>query len=307
MKSLFLSALLTFTLLSCKQTTTSTQAASASPNFNSVATIGRWDNLPANGLNLKISTEFSADFFGTNPLETMASNWNSALASSSLVLFKVPFSTTTKTGDDSNGNLGALYDNEMGIYKSHNWFSDVSRNAIAITQYYGIVQSNATLGSYIQFSHADIIVNYRDFGSDLTMNVNPTYRYDLPTVILHEMGHFLGLYHESTSSSVMYPYYINTQRSLKTFDTNKIRALYLNSQNYSISAKNTLSALSTSSGPSTPVLKDGTRVKGIVELNSDGICRHYLNGRLQFTHDASDVLKKKSPPIWEAFYKNLNF
>lgn len=290
MRSLIGLIIFTIILVSCKQQNSGTQASTAAgttPNFNSASTIGKWDNLTS-PLTVKMSTEFSSDFTnvnlvnGLNPLEQMAKVWNDAV-SPSMTLFALPFPTTTKTGDD--GALSTFYDNEMGIYKSHNWYSGVSSSAIAITQYYGVVKTSPTLGTYIQYAHADILVNYRDFGSQLTMTGASGFKYDLPTVILHEMGHFVGLYHENVSPSIMYSYYTTTQHALKTFDTNKIQSLYLSNQNYT--------GLSAISAPSENNLgiPEGTKVKGIIQLMSNGKCQHYINGKFQYEHDASDALK----------------
>lgn len=281
-------ALLTLLIASCKQqSSTGTQAASAAPNFlPGSCAIGKWTNLSA-PLNLKMSSEFSGDFTnadlvnGLNPIEQMAKVWNDAI-SPTTTFFHLPFGIAATTGSST---LAGFRDNELGIYKSHTWFSDVSSGALAITQYYGVLRNDPTLGNYIDLTHADIIVNYRDFGTQFSMNGNSIISYDLPTVLLHEMGHFLGLCHENNYDSIMAPYYISTQRSLKIFDTNKIRALYLNNQNYSGAIRVQQKASS---------VPEGTPVKGIVELNADGKCRHYLNGKLTYEHD-SNVQNFKRP------------
>lgn len=244
-------------------------------------------------LNLKMSSEFASDYTnadlvnGLNPLEQMAKVWNTAV-SPGVTLFALPFGTTSSTGFSS---LSSFHDSEMGIYKSHTWFSGVSSSALAITQYYGIVKSDGSLGTYVDLTHADIIFNYRDFAADFTFNGNPLY-YDVPTVLLHEMGHFLGLCHESNHVSIMAPYYNTTQRSLKSWDSQKIQALYLSNQNISaIAARPAANAITTA---------PGTVVKGIIELNSNGVCRHYMNGKVVYEHTAN--LGHVPVPKW---YKNL--
>lgn len=263
-----------FTLAACKQS--GTEAVSSSPQIRpGTCTIGKWSGA---NLNLKMSADFNSDFTasdlvgGLNPIEVVAKAWNDSV-SPATTLFQIPFTATATSGSSTLTNYR---DGELGIYKSFTWFPNVSANALAITQFYGIVRSDATLGTYIDLTHADIIVNYRDFGSDLTMNGNPLIDYDLPTIVLHEMGHFLGLCHENVSNSIMAPYYFTTQRTLKTFDVNKIRALYLNNQNYSVGKTSIKSAITA---------KVGTEVQGIVELNANGHCKHYVEGKLIYEHD----------------------
>lgn len=274
-------------LVACKKQDSGTQSSSSSPNFQSGScNIGKWTG--GTPVSLKMSSEFTTDYTnadldinGLNPLEQMAKVWNTAV-SPTMTLFQIPFGATSNTGYNS---LSSFHDSEFGIYKSHTWYAGVSSSALAITQYYGVVRSDATLGTYIDLTHADIIFNYRDFGSDFVMNGNVMY-YDVPTVLLHEMGHFLGLCHESNHTSIMAPYYNTTQRSLKAWDTTKIQGLYLNNQN--ISAISTRAATNSISAP------EGTTVKGIVELNANGLCRHYLEGKVVYEHQTNI----KKVPSW---------
>ena len=278
MKVLYTITLLTLLLASCKQQVVENQS-SGSPNIQSDScNIGKWSSssLP---LNLKLAPELVSDFTnadlvgGLNPIEQMAKVWNDA-ALPSPALFRLPFATASSNGSAS---LSGFRDSELGIYKSHTWFSNVSSSALAITQFYGILRSDSSLGTYIDLTHADIILNYRDFGADFSYVGNSFVDYDVPTIILHEMGHFLGLCHESNYNSIMAPYYFSTQRSLKTFDSNKIKALYVNNQNYS--GKSAIRA------NSTPLpAPAGSEVSGVIELNANGICKHYINGKLIYQH-----------------------
>ena len=154
----------------------------------------------SSGIDIKISSDFNPlfdvadnDGSGHNLFIQMMKQWNS---STNLYTFS------------------SYYDSEMGIYKSTNWFSNVSNQALAVTQFYGIRRNVGSATEYIELTHADIILNYRDytFSMDSSSNSN----YDLPSVLLHELGHFIGLSHQSDFlvSSVMQPY-------LSIFDVNR--------------------------------------------------------------------------------------
>lgn len=267
-----------FALIACNpqtETTTTTTTNFAPGSCN----IAKWPTL-GTGINLKISSEFAGDFpnssldaNGYNPLEQMAQNWNQAI--SGIQFFQLPFPTASTTG---YANFNNFNDSEMGIYKSHTWYGQAPSSALAVTQYYGFSRTDATLGNYIELQHADIIVNYRDFGNDFTINPNDYSKYDLPTVLLHEMGHFLGMCHDSGHSSVMRPYYAFSARTLTSFDITKITDLYVNN-------KNTLG--SSTSGNLT--LPEGTPVNGRVELHSSGKCQHFVNGKLTFEHWVKNI------------------
>nr|BDT28777.1 matrixin family metalloprotease [Bacteriovorax sp. HI3] len=274
MRNLLFLSLFTLLFAACKKQTTTSQSALGSSG--SACLIGKWSDssLP---LTLKMSSDFSGDITagmmvgGLNPLEQMAKVWNDAVGGSK-TLITVPFPITNNSGYSTTS---AFRDSEIGIYKSPQWFSNVQTNVIAITQYYGVVTSSAGLGQYVQLTHADIIVNYRDYASDLVM-ANAMYQVDmdLPTVVLHEMGHLLGLCHESTKPSIMAPYYSTTQRTVQNFDRTRIQDIYINNYISGLSANST-NAIS---------VPEGTEVKGMIELHKDGTCAHYENGKKVYEH-----------------------
>lgn len=285
--SLILITLSSLLLLSaCKGSKSGSSASSAGPSLTgsgkSSCLVGRWpdSSLP---LNLKMSSAFTGDFTGAdydvfthNSLEQMAKVWN---VGATRGLLTVPFAATGTTGYSATTSFR---DSEMGIYKSYTWFSNVSSSALAITQFYGIVTNSAGLGDYIELTHADIIVNYKDYAPKLTMPNNPLKEFDVPTIILHEMGHLLGLCHESKQLSVMQPYYLSTQRSLQTFDRDIIQDLYVDSAiaHMEVSKKNAISSKSEESNLP-PV---GTEVSGVIELRANGECIHKVNGKEIYKH-----------------------
>ena len=92
--------------------------------------------------------------------------------------------------------------------------------AVAHTSYYS--NSGNTLYSDIIFNSAKnwSIHNNTGFFSEI---FDP---YDFQRVALHEVGHTLGLDHESTNYPIMYPSYQNSVTTLQTDDINGIRAIY---------------------------------------------------------------------------------
>jgi hypothetical protein len=147
------------------------------------------------------------------------------------------------------------------------------------------VTSSPGLGQYIELTHADIIANYRDYGSRFTMRNNPLIEFDLPTVMLHEMGHLLGLCHETTKPSIMAPYYLTTQRSLQAYDADLMKDIYVDGAISAFSTKN-----ANTNALSSPI---GTEVRGVIELHEDGKCIHYLEGKKIFEHQTGRGLSSK--------------
>ena len=284
MKKLSILFICTLLFASCKKSEATSSQPALRANYNSCI-IGKWSpsSLP---LNLKMSTSFHDELLyidkigDLNVMEQMAKIWNDTVESKTLI--KVPFSPTAV---DGYASTSSFRDGEIGIYKSVNWFSNVSANALAITQFYGVITQAPGIGTYIQLSHGDIIVNYRDYGSQLKMANASSANYDVPTIILHEMGHLLGLCHEEKEPSIMAPYYLRKQHQLQQYDKDIMANLYEGSSSaYNVKQNTNKHALA---------LPPGTEVSGMIELRDDGKCLHYMNGEKTYEHIVEKFVKKK--------------
>jgi hypothetical protein len=180
------------------------------------------------------------------------------------------FEIEEQTNDKSSVNLDKFNDSVLAIYKSTDWNKQLPSTALAVTQILGNKKSNSS-GSIIEIYHADIIVNYKNF----SFTTDYEDGYDLQTVIVHEMGHFLGLYHTQTSTddSVMYP-------SIGRFTVNREPKP---KDNQDIQKKYGLGKYANQATREHDVHYDTSEsVILIHELHVDGTCRHYENGK--FTH-----------------------
>jgi hypothetical protein len=176
-------------LLSCtapeKQTLSAnggTYSASLSP--------AKWPSNSVFPISLKLSNDFAAN-------ELTAIN-NSANAWSDSIGNQLNFFNTVNQNITEKSSLSSYEDSIYGVYKVFSWPSSLPSSALAVTQIRGIQRSNS-----ITITHADILINYDYF----SFTTDGSWGYDLETVILHELGHFLGLYHDNSamSQSVMYP------------------------------------------------------------------------------------------------------
>jgi hypothetical protein len=216
-------------------------------------------------LNVKISDEFNTSEI-TN-LRSMATQWETAVDD------EVNFFTTTDSTVITHASMDAYgHDNEFGVYKTYVPMAGLPSGALAVTQTWGYAA-----GGFIDMTHADIIVNYFDFGfsDDFTFGT-----YDLPTVVLHELGHFLGLDHVSDYSidSVMHPSISSLTVARTTFDIDKTNI----KNHYGISSASS-AVIGSSMAMGGPPIPDGP-VRIIFELRPDGSCTHTVNGKKHHSH-----------------------
>ncbi len=187
-------------------------------------------------------------------------------------------------------------DGVLGIYRVDDWNENFTPNdqvaPIAITQLFGRRYNTGSANEYVSIEHADILINYDDFSfsSEQDPSEKDSIEYDLHTVVLHEMGHFLGLSHIPTyslrpnseslssrstykASSVMYP----------SIDFSEIKRVPKDKDKTALSSKYSLSGLAASAiaveSPYKPNAKDlGKNVKVVIELMANGECHHKMDG-----------------------------
>lgn len=212
----------------------------------------------------RVSSDFSAAE-NTN-IEAMGNQWESSLSN------KIDFFSY---GSRITNNNNPVADGIFAIQKSTDWYYTDYPDALAVTQIWGTIYNRGTASAYTVIQEADILMNYEFFKFD---DPTITYDYDLRTVMLHEMGHFLGLQHvEKTSDrtqSVMYPsiYYTEIKRIPKSRDIADLASKY----------NVTLGALSANAivaeKPALVPMDAGQPVSIVIELKANGDCVHHQDG-----------------------------
>lgn len=221
-------------------------------------------------VDLKYSDSFTED--EVKNITDMGEEWKTAVEG------KKTFFTHSITTEKSspNLNLDSLGDDGIfAIYKLNPWPKSLPDSALAVTQLFGRRHYTGTSNEQVRIEHADILVNddkYTFFTGDYS------YGYDFRTVILHEMGHFLGLLHK-TGDSIMNDSILPgiNRRSPTQIDAHDI------AQKFNISLSTSLPMLAKSSaarnGETVKAPTDsGSPVRIIMELRASGECIHTENG-----------------------------
>ncbi|MBF0298428.1 MAG: matrixin family metalloprotease [Oligoflexia bacterium] len=231
-------------------------------------TISKWSasNLP---LDLRISDAFNSSEIAlvTNSVNT----WEAATlnkinffnVNSTLVANKT-FSTIFESLDDS----------EMGIYKSTTWFAGESSQTLAFCVFEGYIINKDMPNEYLRLSNFDIIFNYRDH-QFRTTDAPSGNKIDFLSVLIHEMGHSIGLNHSPSgyTDSIMKPSIspLENIHQLSAFDEDTIRDLYADliaaAGPSGMNDNNSPEAQSASESNSVP---NGILVRGYRSISVDG-------------------------------------
>lgn len=222
---------------------------------------------------LQISAAFNSRPADVTSIQTVGNAWSTAVENKK-TFFSYSTGATEKT--IGLGSTSALNDGIFGIYKAVTWPYPDYPDALAVTQIFAFRYNVGSSSEYVDIQEADIIMNYQNFNFD---DPSITYDYDLQTVMLHEMGHFLGLSHKSKFSnrndSVMFPSIFNYEikQTPKLVDVGDIASKY----GVTLSGSGGASSIVGSSKiyePNGP----GTAVRIILELRANGDCVHYEDG-----------------------------
>jgi hypothetical protein len=215
-------------------------------------------------------------------IEAMAAAWETSIESK--INFFEHGNTKAAEVSSPNMNLDQLgEDGVYGVYKILHWPKSLSGTALAVTQIFGRRYNIGSADEFVRIEHADILLN-SDFYQFRTSDAVNTDAFDLRTVMLHEMGHFLGLGHKYGDTIMAPTIGPNTnKRSPTHIDISDL------SLKYGITLFSNMNmAISTKKKTYSPALGDsGQMVKILIELNADGECVHKENGVTVGRHPAN--------------------
>jgi hypothetical protein len=172
-----------------------------------------------------------------------------------------------------------------GIYRITNWPSELHGSALAVTQIFGRRHNLGDPDEFVKIEHADILINEHLYNFR-TSHAFVSGTFDFRTVILHEMGHFLGLPHRDGNSVMVDSIGNGTVLDLPTSgDQMDLATLYhLNTSfsGFGIAASRPRYA---------PRPGDkGVEVQILLELRADGECVHRENGVVVKRHRSLEMV-----------------
>lgn len=277
MRSLFSLLFLIFALIGCNAKKAETSSGSISVDAPFI-----WEG-PGFPKDIYVSTAYSTVDEQTK-ISDMLNAWEIAL--NNYNFFTLAGTETEKTTTITS--TSQLRDSKFAIYKADNgdWPYPEFPDALAITQIFAIRYNRGASNEYVAIQEADIIMNYDNFAFDDPL----TFDYDFRTVLLHELGHFLGLQHKPRTfpraNTVMYPsiFSYESKQAPLTVDSQDLASKY--SIVLPLSAGGG-SAIASSSRSYTRNTGDpGETTKIVLELKASGECVHHADGVVIKRHQA---------------------
>ena len=237
---------------------------------------------------IRISEDFSNDVDDDEQavIKNMAMAWNNSIEDGfNFFTIGSPLSKSAL-----NPNYSQLdTDNIFGIYRVTKMPERTSSAALAVTVLQLKTQNYGEANEYNQIFYADIFVNDIYYTRTETLSgIDYEARgiYDLNTIMVHELGHFLGLEHSSSTktNSVMIPA-INGNDSMNAPLSHDIVAI---SNKYNLGPKKITTGAAAMSAPRPNYVPDNKEdtpfVKYIIELRADGECVHSVDGEIVERH-----------------------
>lgn len=214
---------------------------------------------------LKVSDTFDNDSFLV--IQNMGQEWNAANANSQ-DFFSITQTTSEKNYDHSDKYL----DGEMGIYNLTTWPTPLPQEALAVTQTFSHIKDSNGV-KYTEIFHVDILVNNE---YHVISNVKSFGSYFLQTILIHELGHAIGLRHYTgnfdfsvMTSSIST---LNSFNELYSYDITAINELYYPTAGSGV-ARASLTA-DTHIHSESELIPGTNIIRTIHELRKDG-CTHH--------------------------------
>lgn len=213
----------------------------------------RWKSLPRP---FYVSSSFNNEH--ESDIGEMISAWNNPLKKT--LLSGHPHNAAGSGFQDSFTSIEEITtDKYNGVYLVHNDDWPTTKESLGVTILMGRINDH---GQYI-IEEADILI--RDNSG-----------YDFKTVVIHELGHYMGLQHRPERKSVMYG----------SISSDEIKHAPIDVDLKDLAKLYRLSYGATPSSPhELPTLEGkGQLYRVIIELSADMNCRHYHDGVVVHSH-----------------------